>query len=88
MIKLGWSPINEENSETIIALYRNSEYITLEPGGQIELSGAQLTNIHQTCSETTNHLKELKNLSEQFNFILLGMGVEPNLSLRDFSLDA
>ena len=84
LIKLGWSPINEENSETIIALYRNSEYITLEPGGQIELSGAQLTNIHQTCSETTNHLKELKNLSEQFNFILLGMGVEPNLSLRDF----
>ena len=84
LIKLGWSPITEEKSETIIALHRNSEYITLEPGGQIELSGAQLTNIHQTCSETTNHLKELKNLSEQFNFILLGMGVEPSLSLRDF----
>jgi len=84
LINLGWNPINEENSETIIALHRNFEYITLEPGGQIELSGAQLTNIHQTCSETTNHLKELKNLSEQFNFILLGMGVEPNLSLRDF----
>ncbi|SVC18648.1 uncharacterized protein METZ01_LOCUS271502, partial [marine metagenome] len=84
LIKLGWSPINEENSETIIALHRNSEYITLEPGGQIELSGAQLKNIHQTCSETTNHLNELKTLSKQFNFILLGMGVEPNLSLKDF----
>jgi len=84
LIELGWSPIVEGEFETIIALKRNSEYITLEPGGQLELSGAQLTNIHQTCSETINHLKEIKDLSKKYNFILLGMGVEPKLSLQDF----
>ena len=56
LISLGWKPITEENKEKIVALNRNSEYITLEPGGQIELSGAQLKTIHQTCSETNNHL--------------------------------
>ena len=84
LINLGWKPIFEGALNTIIALKRDSEYITLEPGGQIELSGAQLDNIHQTCSETSNHLKELKSLSNKNNFILLGMGVEPNLSLDEF----
>ena len=77
-------PIKEGNPEKTIALKRNSEFITLEPGGQIELSGAPLNNIHQTCSETTNHLNELKNLSNKNNFILLGIGVEPSLSVDDF----
>ena len=62
LIKLGWKPITEGKSETIIALSRKSEFITLEPGGQIELSGAQLYNLHQTCTETGNHLQELKKL--------------------------
>jgi glutamate--cysteine ligase len=84
LIELGWAPITEGKQETIIALKRKSEYITLEPGGQIELSGEQLKTIHQTCLETSNHLNELKNLSQEYNFILLGMGVEPNLSLSDF----
>ena len=43
-----------------------------------------LDNIHETCEETTNHLRELKAISGEFNFILLGMGVEPNLGLDDF----
>ena len=63
---------------------RFGESITLEPGGQIELSGAQLNNIHQTCTETTRHLNELKEIGKDFNFILLGLGVEPSLSLEDF----
>ena len=84
LIDLGWSPIFEGEKNIIISLKKNGEYITLEPGGQIELSGAQLTTIHQTCAETSNHLNELKNLSKKFNFILLGIGVEPNLSVKDF----
>ena len=84
LIDYGWSPIREGVSEKIIALKRNSEFITLEPGGQIELSGAPLNNIHQTCSETTHHLNELKELSDKNNFVLLGIGVEPNLLLNDF----
>ena len=80
---IGWIPLYDDNKQTIIALKRGKEAITLEPGGQIELSGAPLDNIHETCEETTNHLKELKKIGNELNFILLGMGVEPNLSLDD-----
>ncbi len=81
----GWKPIYDDNQQTIIALKKGRESITLEPGGQIELSGAPLDNIHETCEETTNHLRELKELGNELNFILLGMGVEPNSGLDDFS---
>jgi glutamate--cysteine ligase len=80
----GWTPSHDDNQKTIVALLKGKESITLEPGGQIELSGAPLDNIHETCEETTQHLRELKKLGEEFNFILLGMGVEPNLMLNDF----
>ena len=80
---IGWTPLYDDNKKTIIALKRGKEAVTLEPGGQIELSGAPLGNIHETCEETTNHLKELKKIGNEFNFILLGIGVEPNLSLDD-----
>ena len=80
---IGWIPLYDDNKQTIIALKRGKEAVTLEPGGQIELSGAPLDNIHETCEETTNHLKELKKIGNELNFILLGMGVEPNLSLDE-----
>jgi glutamate--cysteine ligase len=80
----GWTPSYDDNQKTIVALLKSKESITLEPGGQIELSGAPLDNIHETCEETTSHLRELKKVGEEFNFILLGMGVEPNLTLDDF----
>ena len=80
----GWTPSYDDDQKTIVALLKGKESITLEPGGQIELSGAPLDNIHETCEETTQHLRELKKLGEEFNFILLGMGVEPNLTLDDF----
>ena len=80
----GWTPSYDDDQKTIVALLKGKESITLEPGGQIELSGAPLDNIHETCEETTQHLRELKKLGEEFNFILLGMGVEPNLTLDEF----
>ena len=81
---VGWTPGYDDNQKTIVSLSKDKESITLEPGGQIELSGAPLDNIHETCEETTNHLRQLKKIGEEFNFILLGMGVEPNLMLGDF----
>jgi len=81
---LGWTPSYDDNQKTIIALNKGKGAITLEPGGQIELSGAPLNNIHETCEETTNHLRELKKLGDEFSFILLGIGVEPKLKLDDF----
>ena len=84
LIELGWQPILEGKNHIIIALRRGLEFITLEPGGQIELSGQPFKNIHQNCTENSNHLRELKSLSSKFNFILLGLGVEPKLSINDF----
>jgi len=80
----GWTPLYDDKQITIVALSKNRESITLEPGGQLELSGAPLDNIHETCEETTKHLHDLKKLGKEFNFILLGMGVEPNLTIDDF----
>ena len=80
----GWKPKYDDEEKTIIALERFGEGITLEPGGQIELSGAQLSNIHETCTETTRHLRELKSIGDELEFILLGLGVEPSLKLNEF----
>ncbi len=85
LIKLGWEPITEGAKKNIIGLSFNNQFISLEPAGQFELSGDSLDNIHQTCDEITNHLHQMKKLSSEYNFILLGIGVEPNLNLRDFS---
>ena len=86
LIKLGWKPIKEGMNDTIVGLKFNKQNISLEPSGQFELSGAPLNNIHETCDEITKHLEELKGLSSHHNFILLGMGVEPSLELKDFPL--
>ena len=80
----GLSQTQTHSKSQVPALKKNNEQISLEPGGQIELSGAQLENIHQTCNETSNHLNELKNTGKELNFILLGIGVEPSLSLDEF----
>ncbi|MBS56840.1 MAG: glutamate--cysteine ligase, partial [Rickettsiales bacterium] len=55
-IKLGWKPIYDDKNSLVTGLKKENEFITLEPGGQLELSGAPLKNIHETCNETTKHL--------------------------------
>ena len=71
----GWEKIYEENR--IIALKKDKQSITLEPGGQIELSGAPLKTIHSACKETNEHLKLLKEVGSKLNITLLGLGVRP-----------
>src|SRR5262245_14596245 len=71
LMRYGWKAV-EENGKPI-ALLRDKGSVTLEPGGQVELSGAPLQTIHQTCDEVTNHLGELKMLGDELNFGLLGM---------------
>ena len=58
LVRFGWVEVSE--SGNIIALRKDNQSITLEPGGQLELSGAPLENIHQTCSEVNEHLKQIK----------------------------
>ena len=58
----------------IIALKKDNQSITLEPGGQLELSGAPLENIHQTCNEVNEHLKQVKIVGNELNVGFLGVG--------------
>lgn len=73
--KHGWEKILEDGN--IIALKKNQQSITLEPGGQIELSGAPLEDIHSACKETNEHLKLVKEIGNKFGITLLGLGSRP-----------
>ncbi len=54
----GWSPVME--GPYLIGLEKDGANISLEPGGQLELSGAPLETIHQTCDEVNDHLRDVK----------------------------
>ncbi len=71
----GWSPILEENQ--LIGLSKDGANISLEPGGQLELSGALLENVHQTCLEVANHLAEVKTIADRIGAGFLGLGTAP-----------
>ena len=78
----GWQPVME--GEYLIALTATGKgSVTLEPGGQLELSGAPLQNVHQTCSEINEHRKEVKEVAEELNMGLIGLGMTPNWSRDD-----
>ena len=75
MIRFGWEPV-QENGNTI-ALLRDGASVTLEPAGQLELSGAALETIHQTCVETGTHLNEVAQVAGELQLGFLGMGFQP-----------
>ena len=72
LVRFGWVEVSEGGN--IIALRKDNQSITLEPGGQLELSGAPLENIHQTCSEVNEHLKQVKIIGNELNIGFLGVG--------------
>ena len=57
--------------------------VTLEPGGQLELSGAPLVNLHQTCAETGRHLKHMRAVTTALGLGMLGVGYQPKWARRD-----
>jgi glutamate--cysteine ligase len=71
-----WRPVDEAGLP-IALLDETGASITLEPGGQLELSGALLDNIHQTCTEVNTHLKQVRAVSEPLGVAFLGMGFQP-----------
>lgn len=77
----GWLPV-KEGSE-IIALRKNGASITLEPGGQFELSGENFKTIHETYIETKKHFEELNAICREFGFFSLPLGVDPLTSFED-----
>ena len=79
-----WQPIFE--NEHIIALKdHDGGSITLEPGGQFELSGAPLENLHQTCRETGHHLAIMKQETAALDVCMLGLGFQPKWTRDDIS---
>ena len=75
--RFGWQGVYE--GENIIALSQKDKgSVSLEPGGQVELSGAPLDNVHQTCTEVTDHLKHVKTVGDELGIGMLGLGFTPN----------
>jgi glutamate--cysteine ligase len=62
----------------VIALRGPDGTISLEPAGQLELSGAPLENLHQTCAETGRHLEQVKAVGDEFALGFLGLGMWPD----------
>jgi glutamate--cysteine ligase len=73
--QFGWKPSKENNNT--IALYKDGKSITLEPGNQIELSGAPLKSIHQNCGESYDFLDELKKACQSFDLKMMATSYDP-----------
>ncbi len=78
--KFGWKPIKEKNNT--IALKRENQSITLEPGNQVELSGAKLKSIHLTCSESYKFLDELREACKKINLRMMSVSFDPFTKLQ------
>jgi len=76
MTRFGWEPIIEDGNT--IALANDARCsITLEPGGQLELSGAPLETVHQTCDEVHEHLRQAREVCDELGLGMLGLGFDP-----------
>ena len=76
--RFGWQPVRE--GENIIGMTRDGANISLEPGGQFELSGAAVANLHETEAETRLHLDEVAELAAPLGIRFMGIGAAPEWS--------
>src|SRR5690625_246143 len=77
----GWRRVQEEGLTT--GLEKDDCSVSLEPGGQLELSGALLDNVHQTCREVNAHLAEVRSVAEPLGVGFLGVGFQPTARRED-----
>src|SRR6185369_13353551 len=75
LTRFGWTPVTEAGN--VIALERGKANVSLEPGGQFELSGAPLETIHDICEATGQHLQEVKEVADELGLGFLGLGFTP-----------
>ncbi|TMV10290.1 glutamate--cysteine ligase [Ruegeria sediminis] len=71
----GWAPLEEGGK--LIGLEKDGANVSLEPGGQLELSGAPLETIHETCDEVNAHLKDVKDIADKIGVGFIGLGAAP-----------
>ena len=79
--RYGWEPVIEGGS--IIALTQDGQAVTLEPSGAVELSGAPVENLHQTCHEVNTHLAQVKEIGAELDIGFLGLGYHPKWRYED-----
>ena len=80
---LGWDPIIDDDRIIGLVEPTGQGAISLEPGGQFELSGAPLETIHQTCREGNAHLAQLREIAEPLGIRFLGLGGSPKWTLAE-----
>jgi glutamate--cysteine ligase len=80
----GWKPVEEGGK--VIALSGTDGAISLEPAGQLELSGAPLENLHETCAETGRHLSQVKAIGERTGTAFLGLGMWPDKTREELPI--
>jgi glutamate--cysteine ligase len=84
LTEFGWEPVVENGN--VIALSGKDGTISLEPAGQLELSGAALENLHQTCAEAARHLDQCKSIGERLGLGFLGLGMWPDKARSDMPI--
>ncbi|WP_028033997.1 glutamate--cysteine ligase [Chelativorans sp. J32] len=80
---LGWNPILDDGRIIGLVEPTGEGAISLEPGGQFELSGAPVETIHQTCREGNAHLAQLREIAEPLGIRFLGLGASPKWTLAE-----
>ncbi|MCB9666943.1 MAG: glutamate--cysteine ligase [Myxococcales bacterium] len=83
--KRDWSPALDSASGAIIALTRGQTSLTLEPGGQVELSGAPAHCVHDVCREMSGHLEELAPIAQALDIRWLALGFHPTAKQQDLA---
>jgi glutamate--cysteine ligase len=78
-----WRAEREQPNGDVIALTRGSSSITLEPAGQLELSGAPFASIHETAAEFDTHWRELHGISDELGIVWLSLGFHPFATLAE-----
>jgi glutamate--cysteine ligase len=81
LTQFGWIPVEEGGK--IIALTGPDGTISLEPAGQLELSGAPLSDLHQSCAESGRHLEQVKAIGDRLGLGFLGLGMWPDKARSD-----
>ena len=84
MTDFGWRPVEEGGQ--VIALTGKDGTISLEPAGQLELSGAPLENLHESCAESGRHLQQVKAVGDKLGLGFLGLGMWPDKSRADLPM--
>jgi len=81
MQRFGWEPVRE--GENIIGLSQAGASLSLEPGGQFELSGAPLKTVHETCAEVNTHQEQVREVASEIGVGVIGLGFAPTWSMDE-----